>query len=142
MYPDDTDINGCIRINSDMETKGKLCGHCGEPLAGRADKKFCSDQCRARSGNQRKLQDRGEKAMRDINLVLRRNRQILQRFSPEGKTTLRREALSLAGFDFRYLTHLYRTQKGNTYHFCYDYGYLLLPEEKVLIVSHQAYMDR
>ncbi|WP_165864987.1 hypothetical protein [Rufibacter latericius] len=49
-----------------------------------------------------------------------RNRQILERFSPEGKTTLRREALVQAGFDFRYLTHLYLTQRGSTYHFCYE----------------------
>jgi hypothetical protein len=55
------------------------------------------------------------------------------RLSPEGKTTLRREVLLQAGFDFRYFTHLYRTQKGNTYYFCYDY--LLLEEEKVLIVN-------
>ncbi|PVY37356.1 hypothetical protein [Pontibacter virosus] len=40
-----------------------------------------------------------------------------------------------------YLTQVYRTQKGNTYHLCYDYGYLLLPEEKVLIVNWQPYMD-
>ncbi|KAA3438857.1 hypothetical protein [Rufibacter hautae] len=125
-----------------MVEKGKLCGHCGEPLAGRADKRFCSDQCRARSGNKRKLEDRGERLIREVNNALRRNRLILQRFSPEGKTTLRREALLQAGFDFRYFTHLYRTQKGSTYHFCYDYGYLLLPEEKMLIVNHQAYMDR
>jgi hypothetical protein len=49
--------------------------------------------------------------------------------------------LERAGFDFRYFTNLYRTQKGNTYHFCYDYGYLLLPEDKVLIVNQQPYMN-
>lgn len=124
-----------------MKEKEKVCGHCGEPLMGRVDKRFCSDQCRARSGNQRKLQDKGESLMREVNRSLRQNRMILQRFSPEGKTTLRREALLQAGFDFRYFTHLYRTQKGNTYHFCYDYGYLLLPEDKVLIVNWQQYME-
>ncbi|ALJ01683.1 hypothetical protein DC20_21765 (plasmid) [Rufibacter tibetensis] len=121
---------------------GKQCGHCGEPIAGRADKRFCSDQCRARSGNRRKLEDRAERLMREVNNALRRNRLILERLSPEGKTTLRREVLLQAGFDLRYFTHLYRTQKGNTYHFCYDYGYLLLEEEKVLIVNWQQYMER
>ncbi len=50
---------------------------------------------------------------------------------------------SKAVFNFRFFTHLYRTQSGNTYHFCYDYGYgyLLLPEEKVLIVNRQPYME-
>jgi hypothetical protein len=48
----------------------------------------------------------------------------------------------MAGFDFRHFTHLYRTKQGNTYHFCYDYGYFLLPDEKVLIVNWQPYMEQ
>jgi len=47
----------------------------------------------------------------------------------------------LQSFNFNYFTHQYKTAKGNTYHFCYDYGYLLLPEEKVLIVNWQPYMQ-
>ncbi|MFT2011387.1 hypothetical protein ACMA1I_22130 [Pontibacter sp. 13R65] len=125
-----------------MEKAERTCGQCGEALTGRADKRFCSDQCRATAGNERKLRDRGEKIMREINALLRHNRQVLHKASPEGKTTLRRQVLELAGFDFRYFTHQYRTQKGNLYSFCYDYGYLLLPEEKVLIVNWQSYMDR
>ena len=77
-----------------------------------------------------------------ISSILRHNRFVLQRHSPEGKTTLRREVLQMAGFDFRHFTHLYRTKQGNTYYFCYDYGYLLLPEEKVLIVNWQPYMEQ
>lgn len=125
-----------------MEKSNRVCGHCGVALAGRSDKKFCSDQCRATAGNTRKLSDKGERLMRDINGTLRHNRQVLRKASPEGKTTIRRRALELAGFDFRYFTHIYRTQMGNTYHFCYDYGYLLLPEDKVLIVNWQQYMER
>ena len=124
-----------------METKGRECSHCGTAIVGRSDKKFCSDQCRARAGNYRKLSDQGEQLMRSVNSALRNNRHLLQRASPEGKTTLRRQVLMLAGFDFRYFTHLYHTKGGNTYHFCYDYGYLLLPDEKVLIVNWQKYMD-
>lgn len=105
-------------------------------MAGRADKRFCSDQCRARAGNQRKLEDKGERLMREINTTLRRNRQVLQKASPEGKTTLRREALTAAGFDFRHFTHLYRTKQGNTYHFCYDYGYLLQGADRELAAVH------
>jgi predicted nucleic acid-binding Zn ribbon protein len=120
-----------------MDKSKRSCGHCSEPILGRADKKFCSDQCRARAGNQRKLSDQAEQLIREVNASLRHNRQVLQKASPAGKTTLRRQVLEQAGFNFRYFTHLYRTQAGNTYHFCYDYGYLLLPEEKVLIVNRQ-----
>ncbi len=118
----------------------RACAHCGGVLSGRVDKKFCSDQCRATASNSKKLEDAGEQLMRNINAALRKNRLLLRQASPEGKTTVRRQVLELAGFDFRYITHLYRTQKGNTYHFCYDYGYLLLLEEKVLLVNWQQYM--
>ncbi|MFD3003037.1 hypothetical protein ACFS7Z_21915 [Pontibacter toksunensis] len=125
-----------------MEENNKACGHCGTAILGRTDKKFCSDQCRARAGHSRKLSDQGEKLIRSVNASLRHNRQVLQKASPVGKTTLRRQVLELAGFDFRYHTHLYRTKGGNTYHFCYDYGYLLLEGEKVLIVNWQQYMEK
>lgn len=115
--------------------------HCGQMTMGRADKRFCSNQCRAAASNRRRTEDAGERLMRDVNNKLRHNRQVLQRASPNGKTTLRREVLQQAGFDFRHFTHLYRTKNGNTYYFCYDYGYLLLEDEKVLIVNWQPYME-
>ncbi|GAB3529874.1 hypothetical protein GCM10027443_09730 [Pontibacter brevis] len=125
-----------------MEENKRACGHCGTAIVGRIDKQFCSDQCRARASHYRKLSDQGEKLIRSVNASLRHNRQVLQKASPVGKTTLRRQVLELAGFDFRYHTHLYRTKGGNTYHFCYDYGYLLLQDEKVLIVNWQQYMEK
>ena len=120
---------------------GKACAECGSAMQGRTDKKYCSDQCRFLHNNRKRSSDKGELLLLKINASLRRNRSILRQASPEGKTTVSREYLDLNGFDFRYHTHLYRTQKGNTYHFCYDYGYLLLPDNKVLIVNHQPYMD-
>lgn len=115
---------------------------CGTSVVGRSDKRYCSDQCRHLSNNILKRQSQGERHIQQVNVALRKNRSILRQLSPQGKTTLPRQYLELAGFDFRYLTQLYRTQKGNTYHFCYDYGYLLLPEEKVLIVNWQPYMEK
>ena len=119
----------------------RTCENCGVRLTGRVDKRFCSDQCRSIAKNSRKALNEGERLMKEINSKLRHNRFVLQRHSPEGKTTLRREVLQIAGFDFRHFTHLYRTKQGNTYYFCYDYGYFLLPDEKVLIVNWQPYMD-
>lgn len=121
--------------------KTKACIQCGAAIAGRSDKRYCSDQCRHLSNNTIKQQSEGERRIHRVNAALRKNRSILRQLSPQGKTTIPRQYLELAGFDFRYLTQLYRTQRGNTYHLCYDYGYLLLPEEKVLIVNWQPYMD-
>ncbi|MEJ8800468.1 DUF2116 family Zn-ribbon domain-containing protein [Pontibacter sp. H249] len=120
----------------------KPCPQCGKALSGRADKQFCSDQCRAQVHNQKRRQNAGEQLIQGVNAALRRNRTILRQASPQGKTTTYKQLLEMAGFDFRHFTHLYRTSKGNTYHFCYDYGYLLLPEEKVLIVNWQPYMEK
>ncbi len=123
-----------------MQSVQKQCGQCGAGLTGRADKKYCSDQCRAMAGNARKLEERGEQLMKEVNARLRLNRNLLRKASPEGKTTIRRQVLELNGFDYQHFTHLYRTKTGSTYYFCYDYGYLLLPEDKLLIVNWQQYM--
>jgi len=125
-----------------MDRVRRTCETCDQPLVGRAGKRYCSNQCRAAASNRRRSEDSGERLMKEINNKLRHNRFVLYRYSPEGKTTLRREVLQLAGFDFRHFTHHYRTKSGNTYYFCYDYGYMLLPEDKVLIVNWQPYMGK
>jgi predicted nucleic acid-binding Zn ribbon protein len=123
-------------------TDEKQCQQCGSVLSGRMDKRFCSNQCRAQAHNAGRRQNSGELLMLRLNAILRRNRTLLRQASPLGKTTTYRQVLEMAGFDFRYFTHTYRTKGGNTYHFCYEYGYLLLEEEKVLIVNWQPYMEK
>ena len=129
-------------METDVNTaSSRHCQQCNVPMSGRVDKKYCSDQCRATAGNRRKEVDKGEQLIRDINNKLRHNRFVLKQASPEGKTTLRKEVLQQAGFDFGYFTHVYRTKSGNTYLFCYDYGYLHLEDEKILVVNWQPYMQ-
>lgn len=123
-------------------SQSRTCIQCGASILGRSDKRYCSDPCRHQANNVVKQQNQSERRLHQINAALRKNRSILKQLSPHGKTTIPRQYLDLAGFDFRYLTQLYRTQKGNIYHLCYDYGYLLLPEDKVLIVNWQPYMDQ
>ena len=117
----------------------RKCINCGETIIGRSDKKFCSDQCRYMFNN--KIKRQNEKLILDINKTLRKNRKILKKFNPEGKTTIRTEYLVKLGFDFRYFTHTFKTKNNNEYRFCYEYGYLNLDDEKTLIVNWQPYMD-
>ncbi|PSR56879.1 hypothetical protein AHMF7605_26965 [Adhaeribacter arboris] len=124
-----------------MEPKAAACLVCGQAIKGRSDKKYCSDQCRSQDNNQKRRKNGAEQLLQEINRALRQNRNILKKASPWGKTTTRVDFLVQQGFDMRYFTHQYRTQKGHTYLFCYDYGYLLLPEEKILIVNGQPYMQ-
>lgn len=88
---------------------GKTCLDCGEPLVGRADKKFCCDQCRNNYNNH--LNSESSLMVRQVNNILRRNRRILNNLVPIEKTTVHKEKLSSLGFNFNYFTHIYTTQK-------------------------------
>lgn len=92
-----------------MEEETRTCAHCGNDLMGRADKRFCSDQCRATATNRRKMANTGEQWIRRLNRILRQNRNVLHQVTPEGKTTVRRETLTARGFCFDFFTHLYQT---------------------------------
>lgn len=116
----------------------KRCLSCGGDVSGRLGKKFCSDQCRAQFHNQKKNKD--EKWIKGLNSLLRRNRTILKKLNPVGHSTVRLEVLKKHHFDFRFFTHQYRTAKGDTYFFCYEWGYQVMPGGKVLIVNWQDYM--
>ena len=115
------------------------CKTCGAKLIGRSDKKFCDAQCRSSFNSREKRKH--EQLILEINKTLRKNRKILKQFNPEGKTTIRKEYLDKLGYDYRYHTHSYSTKSNNTYHFCYDYGYFIIDDEKVLIVNWQPYMS-
>jgi dipeptidase len=115
-----------------MERK---CLDCSEVLKGRADKKFCDDQCRSNYNNRLKTTD--SNLVREVNAILRKNRSILQQLNPDGKTKISREKLVQKGFSFAYFTSVYQTQKGNTYHFCYEYGYLKLEGDDFLLVKKE-----
>jgi hypothetical protein len=116
-----------------------LCLHCGEKIIGRIDKKFCDADCRNSYNNKKKRNS--EKQIIEINRILRKNRRILKQFNPEGKTTIRKEYLFKLGFNQKFHTHTYTSQHGNTYKFCYEYGYMELDDGiKVLIVNEQSYM--
>lgn len=119
----------------------KHCLACQNKFQGRFDKKYCSDECRFIANNEKRRENPEEKLILTVNSILRKNRSILKNLNPEGKTTVRKEYLVLQGFDFRYHTHQFQTRQGNLYHFCYEFGYLLLAQEKVLIVNWQPYME-
>lgn len=110
----------------------KNCLDCGEPIVGRADKKFCSDQCRNNYNN--RLNSDTSAMVRNVNNILRRNRRILSELNPTDKVTVHKEKLANLGFNFNYFTHLYTTQKGSVYRFVYEYGYLPLDNDFYMLV--------
>ncbi|RYY86024.1 MAG: DUF2116 family Zn-ribbon domain-containing protein [Chitinophagaceae bacterium] len=116
------------------------CRHCGHPLRGRSDKKFCDDQCRNAFNNE---QNSARNAMvRRVNAILLRNRRILSNMLGTSETTkVAREDLLLQGFQFRYNTHHYTNSRGAVYQFCYEYGWLQLHEERYLLVRRERFIS-
>lgn len=122
-----------------METKEHICLTCGEPLFGRADKKFCNDNCRSAYNNQKnKMSD---DYFRKVNTILRKNRRILEELNPAEKAKTTKEKLLLNGFNFYYYTNVYRTKQGKVYYFVYEHGYLELENEEYALVRKLDYIS-
>ena len=107
---------------------------CNQKLHGRTDKKFCNDYCRNTHNN--RLNSDGNKCVRNINHSLRKNRRILESLLPGERSICNttRHKLHSKGFVFTHHTHTCTNKKGNTYYFCYEYGYLVLERERVVVL--------
>lgn len=113
--------------------ENRTCPECGEPIKGRIDKKFCSDLCRNAFNN--KINSDSTNFVRNINNSLRKNRRILEEvLKTNDKVTLPKQKLLDKGFNFTYFTNQNITKNNHTYIFCYEYGYLHLENNIVLIV--------
>jgi|SRR5688572_14809303 predicted nucleic acid-binding Zn ribbon protein len=117
------------------------CPVCQTSILGRADKKYCSDQCRALANNGKKL--KAQQILVTTNQRLRKNRTILKTLCPYGKATVRKEVLMAMGFELDFFTSIFITNTKQVYYLCYDFAYTPIREheiEKALIVSRQEYM--
>jgi predicted nucleic acid-binding Zn ribbon protein len=117
----------------------RQCKECKTEIFGRLDKKFCSDQCR-NTYNNRSKKDYNSYISK-VNSRLRKNRRILAKLNPDGKTKTTREKLIRSDFDFNYHTNTYTTKEGKTYLYCYDQGYLQLSKEWFALVVKKEYVD-
>lgn len=113
----------------------RLCLTCNKTVKGRTDKKFCDDLCRNNFNNQ--LKSGNNNIIRNINNALGKNRRILEGYLAVGEELgkINKDKLLQKGFQFKYVTHMYNNKKGNTYFFCYEYGYLPLDNDWYLVVK-------
>lgn len=127
-----------IAVHPRMETNERRCRECSKTLRGRLDKKFCDDYCRNAFNNKQNSQHNNY--VRSVNSRLRRNRNILAQLLPQAESNVRmpRQRLLESGFDLRYHTHQYTNPQGQVYSFCYDYGFLPLANDQVLVVRTKA----
>jgi hypothetical protein len=110
----------------------RFCLDCQAELKGRADKKFCDDQCRNNYNNKLKSED-GE-SVRKINQILNKNRKILKEFA-DGDKLIKTDLLVKKGFDFDYHTHYHLSNSGMVYICCYDNCYLIDANEDVVFLQ-------
>lgn len=114
----------------------KYCANCGEPLSnrGRSDRRFCGEGCKNEYYNniKKKVQDETKPVVH----ALKQNRRILMELLGDLKTkSLTEKKLLEKGFQFKYHTHHFITHNGDTYTYCFDYGYLKREDEKYMIVK-------
>lgn len=113
------------------------CEECGEALIGRADKRFCNDQCRSAH-----YQNRNADALqliRQVNNQLKKNRNILASLNPEGKVRIKKSQLDREGFNYKLYTSTYTTRENKTYYFVYDQGYLPLDGDYIMLVINKEF---
>jgi hypothetical protein len=115
-------------------TTVRSCRACGQSLRGRTDKKFCDDLCRNNYNN--RLRAPENNYTRRVIDALRKNRHILSAQLGElPLAKVSRERLLALGFQFRYHTHDFTNKKGSRYTYCFEYGYLTIDEEWLLLVK-------
>lgn len=111
----------------------RTCLECGESIVGRADKKFCCDTCRSAYHNT--LNRDSNNLIRNTHNRLRKNYRILENLNPRGETKVAMTTLVRLGFDFDLLTGVGTNQKGQTYYFIYDQGYLPIENGLYLLIK-------
>jgi hypothetical protein len=115
----------------------QTCIECKTSFKGRADKKFCCDQCRTAYNNRLKSIEHSH--IKNVNSILKKNRRILVEMNPDGKNKVSREKLKSKGFNFTYFTSTYTTKEGAQYFYCYDQGYLPIEKDYCLLVVKKEY---
>ncbi|MBN2777918.1 MAG: hypothetical protein JXR36_09755, partial [Bacteroidales bacterium] len=78
---------------------------------------------------------------RQINRILKNNRRILSELYENNSRKVSKEKLLTAGFNFDYLTNIFKTKTGKIYYFCYDLGYISNDDNYYSIVERKEYVD-
>lgn len=111
----------------------KYCQECKIKLIGRADKKFCSDNCRNHHHNA--IYKQRDEFLKIINRKLKKNAVILERLMKHGIKSIRKELLQSEGFDFRFFTHQLTSPDGEEVKCCYSYGYYYCTAEDLKLID-------
>ena len=113
--------------------KNRKCLQCYEQLVGRADQKFCSDECR-NVYNNNKFNNESNKVINSVNRILKKNYSILSSFLAEGKVTTSKIDLQKKGYQFDFFTSVGTTRSGRVNYFCYNQGFRENEHDKITLL--------
>jgi len=111
----------------------RKCLLCYEQLRGRADQKFCNDQCRSSYNNQHYIESNG--VIKSVNRILKKNHSILTMLKEKGKTTANKSELQKSGYCFEYFTFTSTARNSHVNYYCYDQGYREQELNKLILVQ-------
>lgn len=117
----------------------KRCLDCGQPIHGRSDKKFCSDQCRNNYNN--RINRDTNNFVRNVHGLLRKNRRILADLYHEGRHKVHKDALFALGYNFSFFTHIIETSGGLKYHYCFEYGFRETEDDFIELKENCQYLN-
>ena len=112
--------------------ENRKCLECCEQLRGRADQKFCSDQCRSAYNN--KLYGDSHNLINSVNRILKKNYIILTSLIAEGKMKTSKSNMQKKGYRFDYYTCTTTTRSSRINYFCYDQGFREHENDKVTLM--------
>lgn len=115
------------------------CKECSAKLKGRVGQKFCSIYCKSAFHYKNYKQQQPSTYVK-INDQLKLNRRILKSINISGQSQIKKDLLIKEGFDFKYYTHMWTAKNGNSYHFCYEFGFRDLNDGKYMLIIWQDYM--
>ena len=118
----------------------RKCLQCYEQLTGRADQKFCTDQCRSAYNNQHYFES--NTVIRSINRILKKNYSILSTLKAKGITTAKKSDLRKKGYCFEYFTFTSTSHNSQINYFCYDQGYREQEFNKLILVHRDLNDDQ
>ena len=119
-----------------MTDNVKVCSFCGKELVGRADKKYCDDNCRNNHHYRNNKYD-DVQLVKKVNRLLMHNRNVLKLLSENNnKTVVSRQELLDDGFNFDLITNVYKTRRNDEYRVVYDYAYRYINDEEILLIKY------
>lgn len=102
------------------------CLHCGKPIYGRPDKKYCSDKCK-NSYHYETVAEKGKMERRIISQI-HRNYEILDNLLKEGKNSVERDYAEELGFRCSCMTGLHKKRNRSDEYSLFDIRYKVSSE--------------